>query len=359
MISDSRTFGCSFGVSQMYRKPTHTDRYLDFNSHHDNRHKASTASTLLHRALSLPNSAEGKKRELNYVHAALESNGYPSKFIKNIPDIHVKRSRSSTTNVSPGELVGMFFKMVEPTESRKSFASLPYIKGVTEPLTRVLKKHDVTVVNKPFTTLQQQFPAPKFRPSMESQTNVVYKIPCTNCSWCYIGETGRAFNTRIKEHLRNTKTAAKGSRIANHAWSNNHAIDFENASIIDKGTFRTRKTLEAQITIIVRYPRNTTFFLTNIHNYLHSHYFVTRAFYSNFLIAFFSLILPVEDCRSSSRKLVVFKHFNQRSFLDFNYVSSWLRPFNIFLDFVSVHDIFICESTLKFIFSMAVALRIF
>ena len=56
----------------------------------------------------------------------------------------------------------MFFKMAEPTESRKSFACFPYIKGVTEPLTRVLKKHDVTVVNKPLTTLQQQFPAPKF-----------------------------------------------------------------------------------------------------------------------------------------------------------------------------------------------------
>jgi len=78
---------------------------------------------------------------------------------------------------------------------------------------------------------------------MESQTSVVYKIPCTNCSWCYIGKAGRAFNTRKKEHLRNTKTAAKGSRIAHHAWSSNHAIDFENASILL--TFRTRKTLEA------------------------------------------------------------------------------------------------------------------
>ena len=56
----------------------------------------------------------------------------------------------------------MLFKMVQPTESRKSFASLPYIKEVTEPLTHVLKKHDVTVVNKPFTTLQQQFPTLKF-----------------------------------------------------------------------------------------------------------------------------------------------------------------------------------------------------
>ena len=118
------------------------------------------------------------------------------------------------------------------------------------------KNHDVTVVNKPFTTLQQQFPVPKFRPSIESQTNVVYKIPCTSCSWCYIGETGRAFNTRKKEHLRNTKTAAKGSRIANHAWSNNHAIDCENASVIDKGTFRTRKTLEAWHTTVTGAPND-------------------------------------------------------------------------------------------------------
>ena len=226
----------------VYRKPTHTDRYLDFNSHHDNQHKISTASTLLHRALNLPNSSEGKKRELDHVHTALKSNGYPSKFIQNI---QAKKTRPPTSNVSQEELVRMFFEMVEPTESRKSFATLPYIKGLTEPLTRVLKKHDIKVVNKPFTTLQQQFPAPKSRPSMESQTNVVYKIPCMNCSWCYIGETGRAFNTRKKEHARNIKTAAKGSRIASHAWSNNHSIDFNNASIIDKGTFRTRKTLEA------------------------------------------------------------------------------------------------------------------
>ena len=157
-------------------------------------------------------------------------------------------------------------------ESRMSFASLPYIKGVTEPLTRILKKHDVTVVNKPFTTLQQQFPVPKFRPSMESQTNVVYKIPCTNCSWCYIGETGRAFNTRKKEHLRNTKTAAKGSRIANHAWSNNHAIDFENALVIDKGTFRTRKTLEAWHTTVTPNADNNSCPLPGQYNILFNKY---------------------------------------------------------------------------------------
>ena len=38
------------------------------------------------------------------------------------------------------------------------------------------------------------------------------------------------------------KTAAKGSRIANHAWSNKrHAIDFENASILTKALLEPEK----------------------------------------------------------------------------------------------------------------------
>ena len=110
--------------------------------------------------------------------------------------------------------------------SRNSFASLPYIKGVTEPLTRVLKKHKITVVNKLFKTLQQEFPIPKSRPPLTLQPDIVYKIPCGNCSWSYIGETGRSFATWKKEHIRNVKTAAKGSRVANHAWPHNHVIDF-------------------------------------------------------------------------------------------------------------------------------------
>ena len=39
--------------TKVYRKPTHTDRYLDYN----------TAQTLLHRAETLPNTIEGKQQE--------------------------------------------------------------------------------------------------------------------------------------------------------------------------------------------------------------------------------------------------------------------------------------------------------
>ena len=142
----------------------------------------------------------------------------------------------------------MFFKLVEPLEPYNSFASRPYIK--TEPLTRVLKKDDIKVVHRPLKTLQQEFSIPKSRPSSTSQSDVVYKFPCGSYSWNYIGETGRSFATRKKKHIRNVKTAAKGSRIANPAWSHNHVIDFNNASIIDKGNFRIRKFLESWHTSI-------------------------------------------------------------------------------------------------------------
>ena len=168
-------------------KATHTDRYFDFASHHDKSHKISTAETLLHRATKLPSTAQGKNTEINHVTDALLSNNYPSDIISNI--LKRKFSKPPTHAIpTPEELVCMFFKWAAPQENPNSYAVLPFICGVMQPLTRILRKHDIQVGNKPFKTLQQQFPSPKFRPFIEHQPNVVYKIPCVESDWCYIGE---------------------------------------------------------------------------------------------------------------------------------------------------------------------------
>ena len=75
-------------ISGVYRKPTHTDRYLDFNSHHELKHKISTASTLLNWALNVPSTAEGVRKELTYVSNALKSNGFLSAtiYIQNLKE---------------------------------------------------------------------------------------------------------------------------------------------------------------------------------------------------------------------------------------------------------------------------------
>ena len=83
----------------------------------------------------------------------------------------------------------------------------------------------------------------------EQCTNVVYNIPCSDCPWSYVGETGRSFETRKKEHIRSVKNCKKGSNIAKHAWDLNHRIDFNNGKIIDSGNYRTPRLESLQIAL--------------------------------------------------------------------------------------------------------------
>ena len=135
-------------VIDIFRKPTHTDCYLDFSSHHAKEHKLSTASTLLFRASSLPSSFVGKTRETNHARAALEPNGYPSAAISNI----LNKKPPPSTVPPPEKLVSMFFKWADPSNTYQGFPCLPYISGLPEPLTRLLRKNDIRVVNKPIKT---------------------------------------------------------------------------------------------------------------------------------------------------------------------------------------------------------------
>ncbi|KAL9974354.1 hypothetical protein ACROYT_G011378 [Oculina patagonica] len=151
-------------VIDVYRKPTHTDRYLDYSSHPEIKHKVSTASTLLFRAANLPSTCEGKARETSHVTEALKANGYPPTVISNI-----LKKKSAPTTPPPEELVSMFFNWADPSDTSLGFACLPYIRGLTEPLTRLLRKNDIRVVSKPAKTLQQEFPSPKFRQPLDLQ----------------------------------------------------------------------------------------------------------------------------------------------------------------------------------------------
>ena len=116
-------------VIVVYRKPTHTDRYLDFSSHHKIKLKISTASTLLFQASNIPSSNEGKTLETNHVMDALKANGGPSAVISNI----FKRKPPSPPVPPPEELVSMFFNWVKPSNTYQCFSCLPYISGLAKP----------------------------------------------------------------------------------------------------------------------------------------------------------------------------------------------------------------------------------
>merc|ERR1711888_478036 len=61
----------------VYRKPTHTNQYIPFDSHQPLAHKLSTIHALTRRAALIPSTDELKKAEMDRVKEALALNGYP------------------------------------------------------------------------------------------------------------------------------------------------------------------------------------------------------------------------------------------------------------------------------------------
>ena len=133
----------------------------------------------------------------------------------------------------------------------------------------------------------------------------------------------------MKFKKRSLAKTFRNTRIANHVWANSHAIDFDNASIIDKGGFRTRKILEAWHSKLTPNADNNSCplpgqynILFNKHSQLSAFLIFTLYFTPNIFYLF--IILPVEGCSANSRKLVFLKVLARDHFLNFIRRILWL-----------------------------------
>ena len=152
----------SLSVS-VYRKPTQTDQYLNFESHHPLELKLSVARTLLHRAHFA-------------VQAALKNCGYERwTFHK------ARKPKVNKSNPAP----------VSANVERKINVTTPYVKVISEKLRRVFQQYGICLSYKPLSTIRQCLVAPQDKTNKEDQTRVVYFLRCNNCDLVYIGETAR------------------------------------------------------------------------------------------------------------------------------------------------------------------------
>ena len=114
-------------------------------------------------------------------------------------------------------------------------------------LDSILTTHDIRVSTKPVRTLRQMLSRPKDPIPKEKKTGVIYEIPCQDCNTKYIGETGRALSTRIKEHQACVHLAKyEKSALAEHANSLGHDISWQDVDILStQSNWLRRKITEA------------------------------------------------------------------------------------------------------------------
>ncbi|XP_071948694.1 uncharacterized protein [Antedon mediterranea] len=186
--------------TSVYRKSTHTDQYLHFQSNHPLEHKLSVVNTLVDRCESIVSTEEGQKQEMSRIKAALSTCGYPDWSFKRVKDKREHRKANKDKEITTDK------------EKSKVNIGLPYVEGMTQRLRRTLKQHNINTYITPKNKLRESLVHPKDKIDKDQQCGIVYQVGCHNCKKVYIGETGRALKTRIIEHKTDVEKNTVGTR---------------------------------------------------------------------------------------------------------------------------------------------------
>ena len=170
-------------ITSVYRKPTHTDRYLNYGSNHHPRIKSGIVKCLAHRARTVC-SKDTLEKELNHLQGVFESNNYPPSLVSK--HLH-QRERKLANNIDADDI------------EKQHLLVTPYVKGLSENIERRCKHINVKTVFSSKRTLRSELVNVKKRIDQSDRNGVVYEIEYC-CGHSYIRETGRTLNTRIKEH---------------------------------------------------------------------------------------------------------------------------------------------------------------
>ena len=220
---------------QVFRKATHTNKYLAYESHQSAQHKRSVINTLMHRANTIPSNHTLKMDEMKRVQESLQINGYPVKFIE------IAAAPRSNPRSGVPEHTG--------------FAVVPYVKGVSDQVRRALQQSGVKTVFKSVRTLASIFKKPKDRPSEDRITGIVYKVDCKNCEFTYVVESKRCWALRSIEHDP-ARAASRESLIRHHAHTTGHDIHPRYARILEHNEHNHHLFLESSHSSLAKNSAN-------------------------------------------------------------------------------------------------------
>ena len=134
--------------TKVYRKPTHTNQYLKWDSHHAISNKYSVISSLLHRAKNICSSQELLEQEQKQIQDALILCRYPMWAINRM------KTKTSAPRNNRNNNQGS-----RPT--CKSSITVPYNEGLSEAFKNLCKRYGIEVHFKSGKTIKDELVAPK------------------------------------------------------------------------------------------------------------------------------------------------------------------------------------------------------
>ena len=186
----------------VYRKPTHTDQYLQWDSHHHLSAKFSVIHTLCHRAKTVSSKPELLQQEKDHLRKAFTKCKYPKWALDKVE----KRLNRSTSEVIDGvNHQGTTGSQAANNEVKtKGHIVIPYTQGLCESIKKICGRYGIQTHFKGGSTIKNLLVSPKDKDPMVNQSGAIYWYQCGDlgCDDEYIGETSQTFGERYKEHLK-------------------------------------------------------------------------------------------------------------------------------------------------------------
>ena len=228
----------------VYRKPTHTDQYLQWDSHHHLSAKFSVIQTLSHRASTVCSNPELLQKEKQHLRKALTKCNYPKWALDKVEN----RLNRSTRQVNDGGN-----NSAQPANhgvQSKGHIVIPYTQGLCESIKRICGRYGIQTHFKGGKTIKNLLVSPKDKDPMLNQSGAIYRYQCNNlgCDDEYIGETYRTFGERYKEHLK------APSAIHHHSTLTGHTTNHNNFQIIGREGHNLARNIKESIYIRVNNP---------------------------------------------------------------------------------------------------------
>ncbi|CAH3165725.1 unnamed protein product, partial [Porites lobata] len=129
-------------------------------SYNPTSHKATTIRTLTRRAQLVCDSPDSLQDETDYLNNVFSKNNYNTDFVRR----NTHSNTDSQTNSGP-----------------VTTATIPYIRGASETIARILQPYNIRVAHKPITTLRRPLTNVKDKDKPEDRQGAVYKIKCCDC----------------------------------------------------------------------------------------------------------------------------------------------------------------------------------
>ena len=171
----------------VYRKPTHTDQYLQWDSHHNLSAEFSVIITLSHRAKTVCSNPELLKQEIEHLRKALTQCKYPKWALDKVEK---RLNRSSSEAIDGVNNQGTNGTTAATKEVKsKGHIVIPYTQGLCERIKKICGRYGIQTHFKSGSTIKNLLVSPKDKDSMVSQSDAIYWYQCGDlaCDNEYIG----------------------------------------------------------------------------------------------------------------------------------------------------------------------------